>query len=209
MGLTVRPKGITETHLKLANIGQDYWDCDFLNYKGPKEAKTKVLKYLLSLDEMKEKGVGLLLVGPHGPGKTTLAMVALKYLARANWNVYATSLGEVIEQIQKSWSDRSSDSTDLFIERARSADFLLIDDVGKEHRGQSGFTERTFDNLVRYRVQHRLPTFLTTNHTKSELLDVYGESAISLLEGKLIPITVNGGDFRRTEQKRDIRETLK
>lgn len=202
----IKPKNLTEAHLRRANIGQDYWECDFNNFQGPQKAKMKTVKYLTELAEMKDQGIGILYVGPNGPGKTTLAMIAMKYLVRANWNVFCTSLGEIVENIQKSWGNTGEAETSGFIERSRTADFLLIDDVGKEHRGQSGFSQNTFDNLIRYRVQHRLPTFLTTNLTRSELRAIYGESAISLLEGKLHAIIVEGDDHRRTVLKRDVRE---
>lgn len=205
MGLTIRPVGLTKTHLRLANIPEDYWDCDFCNYQGPELPRNKSIQYLSQLGVMTDKGIGLFYVGSYGPGKTTLAMIVMKYLVRARWDVYCTSLGEIVETIQRSW--KNDEEFDL-IGKARRTTFLFIDDVGKEHKGQSGFVERVFDNLIRHRVQHRLPTFLTSNFTKSELEAGYGESAISLLEGKLIPLTVNGDDHRRTVQKKETRSAL-
>lgn len=199
------PKGLTKTQVLEANIGEDYWECDFSNYEGPEKARQATIKYLSDLEESKRLGIGILYAGPPGPGKTTLAMITMKYLSRAGWNVFCTSLGEIVENIQKSWNDKDEVYA-AFLGRARGADFLLIDDVGKEHRGGSGFAQNTFDNLIRYRVQHRLPTFLTTNLTKSEIEVIYGDSAISLLEGKLLPVTVTGDDYRRTQQKNGIKE---
>lgn len=197
MGIVIRPKDLPKTSLIEANIGEDYWECDFKNFEGPEKALEASKLYLKKLEEMKEKGIGLLYVGPNGPGKTTLAMTVLKYLARARWDVYAISLGELVIDIQKGWKDEN----DELSQRCREADFLLIDDVGKEHRGASQFVQTVFDNLIRHRVQHRLPTFLTTNFTKSELEGTYGESVMSLLEGKLLAVVVNGEDYRRKELK--------
>lgn len=202
----IKPKGLTLAHTTQSNIPEDYWDCDFSNYQGPTDAKTKVTNYLRELDVYKLEGVGFTLAGPHGPGKTTLAMITLKYLARANWNVYATSLGEIVETIQRNWKEHEPD-TEL-IDRTKTADFILIDDVGKEHRGGSGFVSTVFDNLIRYRVQHRLPTFLTTNYTKSELKGSYGESIISLLSGKNFTIEVAGDDHRTTVQRQNLKNRL-
>lgn len=211
MGILIKPNHTTETSLRNANIGQDYWEVDFSNYKGPKDPMKLSKQYLMKLEEMKEKGIGILYVGPNGPGKTTLAMIVLKYLVRARWNVFATSLGELVEVIQQSWkgTDLQKQNAIALQSRCRTTDFLLIDDVGKEHRGQSGFVQTVFDNLIRYRVQHRLPTFLTTNLTKTELEGTYGESVMSLLEGKLLPVVVNGKDHRREELKREIKEAIK
>lgn len=208
MGLVIRPKGLVKAQLLDANIGEDYWEPDFSNYQGPSLAKEKTKDYLKKLEVMNEKGIGLLYVGPNGPGKTTLAMITLKYLSRARWKVYATSLGELVEAIQSNWGSNKKDDSMVY-GRCRSADFVLIDDVGKEHRGQSGFVQTVFDNLIRHRVQHRKPTFLTTNYTKSELQGTYGESVMSLLEGKLFPITVDGQDHRVETLKKGIRKEFK
>lgn len=196
---TIKPEGLTTPHLHQVGIPVDYWTCDFNNYKGSKEPAISVINYLEQLDYYKEKGIGLLLVGPNGSGKTTLAMIAIKYLIRARWTVYTTSLGQLVEDIQRSWKEPENEAE--AVQKARESDFLLIDDIGKEHRGQSGFVQTVFDNLIRYRVQHRLPTFLTSNLTKTQLNNIYGESVMSLLEGKLKVITVNGRDYRRTIQK--------
>lgn len=204
MGL--RPIGITRAHLKKANIPQDYWDCGFLNYRGPLEPKETTKKYLKNLREMKEAGIGILYVGPNGPGKTTLGMICMKYLARAEWDVYCISLGEIVEDIQKSWQSKEDS---IVIGKCREADFLFIDDVGKEHRGQSGFVQTVFDNLIRYRVQHRYPTFLSSNFTKKELEITYGDSVMSLLEGKLLPVVVDGSDYRKEVLKSESKEAFK
>lgn len=200
--MELTPAGITKAHLTAANIGEDYWDLDFPTYIGSSSAKDEAKKYLKSLKDMKEKGTGILFGGPPGPGKTTAAVIILKYLARAGWTCWMTSLSEIVEEIQKTWNN--SDQTSEYLEHCRNADFLLIDDLGKEHMGPSGFSGTIFDNLIRHRTQHRLPTFITTNLTRNEIRDRYGDALLSLVEGKCKVVTVNGADVRRHVLKKEV-----
>lgn len=207
MGIEVRPKGLVQAQLKQACVGEEYWEADFSNYEGPKDARDITIKYLDTLGIMKDKGIGILYGGPNGPGKTTLMMITAKYLIRARWDVYCTSLGEIVEAIKASWDSKEEQESDL-LERCRSCDFLFIDDLGKEHRGASGFVQTIFDNIIRQRVNHRRPTFITTNLTKADIERTYGSSVTSLLEGKQRIVLVNGRDYRRTELKEVTKQSL-
>lgn len=202
--MELAPRGITRAHMIASNIGQDYWACDFQNYMGPMSAKVAAKRYLKSLASMKEQGVGILFGGPPGPGKTTIAVIILKYLARAEWTVWMTSLGDIVENIQKSWDKDTEDEHSEFLEKCRSVNFLLIDDLGKEHSGPTGFSGTIFDNLVRHRVQHRLPTFFTTNLNRQGIKNRYGDALVSLVEGKCAVIIVDAGDVRRTHLKPEL-----
>jgi DNA replication protein DnaC len=202
----LRPKGITKAHLRASNIPEDYWECDFSNYLGPPNAKSAAKTYLKQLASMKESGTGILFGGPPGPGKTTIAAIVMKYLARAGWSVWMTSLGEIVENIQRGWDKDADEVHSQFIEKCRTVDFLLIDDLGKEHSGATGFSGTIFDNLVRYRVQHRLPTFLTTNLNRTGIRQRYGDALISLVEGKCAVIAVNAADVREVYLKPEVEE---
>lgn len=200
--MELTPAGITKAHLVAANIGEDYWDLDFPTYIGSSSAKDEARKYLKSLKDMKEKGTGILFGGPPGPGKTTAAVIILKYLARAGWTCWMTSLSEIVEEIQKTWNNPGQSSE--YLEHCRTADFLLIDDLGKEHMGPSGFSSTIFDNLIRHRTQHRLPTFITTNLSRSAIRERYGDALLSLIEGKCKVVVCNGADVRKHVLKKEV-----
>lgn len=199
----IRPKGITTAHLTVSNIGEDYWEADFNNYGGPQDAAKLVWDYLGNLRHHNSRGTGFLLAGKVGVGKTTLMAIALKYLVKSNWSCYMTSLSELVEEIKRSWDDKSLTSN---IDYYKHVHFLGLDDLGKEHQGPTGFSAVTFDNLLRYRVQHRHPTFFTTNLDRREIKSRYGDATLSLIEGKTKVIPMNGDDYRREIQKRALRQ---
>lgn len=199
VGTSVRPRCLTTAALKRANIGEDYWRVDFSTYKGPVDALKASAQYLNELEQNKAKGVGILYAGKPGTGKTTLMAIVLKYLARANWTVHMTSLSELVELIKRSWDDKVLVNR---IDHCKHVDFLGLDDLGKEHAGPTGFSAVTFDNLLRFRTQHRLPTLFTTNLDRKEILGRYGESTLSLIEGKTRVVPVQGKDYRQDEARR-------
>ena len=187
------PPGLTKRHLVNANIPMDYWEADFSTYEGPVEGVAETYRYLTRLKFYKEKGVGLLYAGNTGTGKTSLMSIALKYIVQANWKVFMTSLSELVEAIKRSWDTKDTTLVDV----CKKVDYLGLDDLGKEHQGPTGFSAVTFDNLLRHRVQHCLPTFFTTNLNKNQIKDRYGAPALSLIEGKSKVIQVVGSDYRR------------
>lgn len=207
MEVGIKPLGIARAQLINARIPTDYWECDFVNYFGPEEPKNITKLYLKTLDKMQDKGIGLLYVGPTGVGKTTLATIALKYLVRAGWSCYMTTLSELIEDIKRSWQADNPIEID-HITFCKEVDFLLIDDVGKEHQGPTGFGQTTFDNLIRYRTQNRKPTILTSNLNRKEIKNKYSDALLSLVEGKCRVITVNGKDTRKEVLKPELQKTL-
>jgi DNA replication protein DnaC len=205
MGVALQPRGITKGHLLRSNIGEDYWHVDFHNYRGSTESAKEVWNYLARLEANKTKGIGVMLAGPTGTGKTTLMAILLKYVIRANWTAHMTSLSELVEAIKRSWD--THDSSNNPIEYLKHVDYLGLDDLGKEHQGPSGFSAVTFDNLLRYRMQHRLPTLFTTNLTKYEIASRYGDAAMSLIQGKTKVIAVRGSDFRVEVQSHALRKS--
>lgn len=202
MGVVLAPRGITKAHLTRAGIGEDYWAADFYNYKGPAKASKAAYDYLDRLVFHKQHGVGLLLAGDYGVGKTTLMAIVLKYLARSNWSVMMSSLSELVETVKRSWDDKALVDD---IDHYKHVDFLGLDDLGKEHAGPTGFSAVTFDNILRYRVQHCLPTLFTTNLTRNLIEQRYGEAVLSLIEGKTKVVLVVGDDYRSEVQKHALR----
>ena len=77
-----------------------------------------------------------------------------------------------------------------------SADFLVIDDVGKENTNRTSVIDSMFDHLIRRRVAGDRATIITTNATPEKMRAGYGGSVMSLLAEGCESIEVTGADFR-------------
>lgn len=174
-----------------------------LNYQEAHEVIQTVAKYVKNITNAKKKGISILLAGSNGTGKTLLAVSILKAVLRKGMTGQMTSLGGIIQTYTDGWGDPRK--RQIFDERIKNTDFLLIDDVGKEYQAKnSDLTEIMFDNLIRYRVFRRKPFILTTNTAPADLRNRYGNSLMSLLEGKTVKLRVVGEDYRKAIQSKSI-----
>lgn len=166
----------------------------------------------------KKCGLGLLLQGSPGHGKTTMASALTQELILTAEHSVWGNPGSFIRRpavfldypkllrLQKmSWSEED-DSIELLIkglygEAGRENDvcLLILDDLGKEYRTATGWAENTFDALLRARFNAGLPTIITTNYSLDKWDDMYGESMGSFGHEAFVPIDVvsREGDRRR------------
>lgn len=178
-----------------------------LNYEEGRKLLEKIARYVRNIENARKKGISLLLAGSNGTGKTLLAVSVLKKAIARGFTGQMTSLGGIIQLYTEGWSD--PEKRELFDRRIRNVDFLLIDDVGKEYQAKnSDLTEIMFDNLIRYRVFRRKPFILTTNTSPVDLRNRYGNSLMSLLEGKTLKLQVVGEDYRKLIQSKQIWQIL-
>ncbi len=163
-------------------------------------------------------GLGLLLIGEPGHGKTTLASVLGQTLIRLapkeTWGpadqiisrpVFFTDYPKLLRLQKRQWdeSDETEKSLiDCIYGEAKPGDnvrLLILDDLGKEYRTASGWSENTFDALLRARYNAGLPTIVTTNTPMSEWADTYGDSMASFAHEAFVPLAIisTRGDRRR------------
>lgn len=162
-------------------------------------------------------GLGIMLSGEPGHGKTTLASVALQELIRTiPLEVFtpATSmpirLGRFMDypkllrtQKEAFHDEELQDEVKAFYgdspRKEENVQVFVLDDLGKEYRTSTGWAENQFDALLRSRFNSGLPTIVTTNVPLKDWGNVYGESMGSFAHEAFIPLVIESdkGDRRR------------
>lgn len=161
-------------------------------------------------------GKGLLLTGQPGAGKSRLAATILQEIARratkTTWNslmmpttpLWYCLYPEILLKFTDSY-DGDPDARHLVdrlfgtCEDEDAIRVLVLDDLGKEHRSGSGWSQNIFDHLLRIRFDKGFPTIVTSNVMRHLWASQYGVSMDSFADEALTPLAVisEGGDRRR------------
>lgn len=191
-------------HYLNAGIGVTYQRLDFADYEGERDILQSLSKYMENYDRYASRGIGLLLTGSFGTGKTMIANLVLKEFVKQGYRCFATTFAQTVDMLTAAW--KSPEDRRYFQRRFVDSEILLLDDVGRELRSKSNLTESTFDNILRTRVQEGRPTFITTNMSPEELGEGYGAAILSLLREHSIVCEMNGDDFRAQSNARTLKE---
>lgn len=209
-----------------ANIGLTYQRLSWGDMTATEpEAVAKVEAYIANAEAYTAAGVGLILYGEMGTGKTALSSLLLKALLGLGYDGYFTTFGEMLDTFMSTFRD--VDEKKWFYRRIKNAGVLVLDDLGKEHRQQTmlskeaaanmgekpglqrrnmAITDSTFDEVLRHRVANSLPTIITTNFDLTQVQEGYGANIISLLRERSTTYRFTGADFRNDARDRLVTE---
>lgn len=188
-----------EQRLLYSGIGKRYRDCTFeqIEEKGvPQSLKRQyqlVKEYANNLTGNIDKGRGLLLRGPVGTMKTSMAVaVLMKHLQsgkRGRFITMASLLDTIFSLKALSVYDWAKFENDL-----RTIPILLIDDLGSEHT--EGWVKTKVDAIISERYNNCLPVLITTNLSMSEMQESYAERIIDRLSATALDLVFNCDSLR-------------
>jgi DNA replication protein DnaC len=156
---------------KYLNLPRRFWDADIKNLKRSldKETLTKVYAYLKKFPQMFKEGLGLLLVGEPGVGKTYIVSAILKYLyQKYKVRGYFVDTKELSLKLRESFEE--GEHTKL-IEALAKVPVLVLDDLGNEVL--TDWYKEILTGLISKRYNEKKVTLITTNYYPSYLTSVY------------------------------------
>ena len=198
-------KRLTVADMNRANVPPRFWNVKLSEIPEHLEYRDKVRKYLEKMDEMLENGIGLFLYSDeNSTGKTSIAVLALKQALRLRRTAYFEESGRLKAALIRAEEFEEN----IPIERRiRTVDLLVLDDVGKEYRTESGFAENTIESVLRDRSQSMRPTILTSNLKPNKIEQVYSADLAALLRETMIPLRISGYDWRAVKAE-ELRQML-
>jgi len=80
--------------------------------------------------------------------------------------------------------------------RKKATDWVLFDDLGREHESQSGWTQVRLHDILRDRYNRGLPSLVTSNLPAAEIARVYSDSLVSFLHEAAPIVEIQSTDHR-------------
>jgi DNA replication protein DnaC len=205
----MKRRELTKDDLLRMKIPDRYWYVRFNNISDEKIYDKKndeylpsphkvVGRYIEKLTEMRARGMGLILWGANGCGKTSMAVVIAKEFRRQFHPVLYLSAADLKRLVTEK---ESFDDEETYWQRAMTVDVLILDDLGKGTQDSVGFGERLIDELIRERNAKGLVTIITTNMQvggagENQLKDALKEATMHTLKEHVVPVEVRGEDKR-------------
>lgn len=141
--------------------------------------------YVLNFESMLANGIGAVVTGDHGSGKTSVANAVAKSLMFRGVPVRRIAASDLI-----AWADnwREPEMRDRWQKVILPTKVLLIDDLGKE-RGNEAWVMARIEHTVRFRTEANLPTIITTSLPELRIAEKYGTDTMDVLSERT-PIRV-------------------
>lgn len=182
-----------------AEIPLDYWFREMEKFYGDLNFKKAIINYINNIEHEYRKGEIICFTGHRGTGKTMAASCILKKALLKDYSAYYTNMVDVVSHLLSS-------SSYVFRNMIKNLDFIVIDEVDRRFfpsQGSQGLYGNNFENIIRTRVQNRLPTIMCTN--SEDISQIFcGEFEISFasLRSQFVrELRAGGKDARKGNEK--------
>ena len=165
-----------------------------------KEAFERCKEYAENFAGYKKRGVGVILKGSVGTGKTSLAVAILQEVIRKYGRGYFIPMATLFDRLL-SMSKGEREEFERFENRVRTTPLLVLDDLGAEY--ENNWVRNKVDSIITERTNRLLPTIITTNLKANELMTGYQERTYDRLKGSSLILNFTGESLRKPPKWRD------
>ena len=122
-------------YMRLSKLTEQDWYKRFENSEvlnsEEKEFKKSFERYCENFEVIKNKGLGIVMIGNPGTGKTFYSNCIMNAL-NFKYIVYRTSLSALLEEIRENYKKRNDENDEFLLERLSKVELVILDDLGNE-----------------------------------------------------------------------------
>lgn len=187
-----RTDGEWRRKLENAGIYERYRGCTFADMgkwfmpKDIREGFERVRDYAEHFDEYRKKGIGLILSGPVGVMKTSMAAALVQEVLRNGRGAFFVPMAELFDRLVNMSKQADNKEFLEFEGKLKDTTLLVFDDLGTEYPGD--WIRNKVDAIISYRYNRMKPICITTNLNKDEILGRYQERVYDRLKSTSIVI---------------------
>lgn len=163
----INQKILTEKVRRRARIGLGHWQTSFEMIPDSMPYKAPLLGYCKTFDIWEAQGVGVILLGEHGKGKTSLGSLVLKWCLAKGGRSLSYRYNDLVDRLMSFKPQFAPNGAPLGI-ALRSVNCLLIDDFEID----KGVRLQKIESVLRSRYDECLPTIITTNQSRKQLFEI-------------------------------------
>jgi len=124
--------------------------------------------YINKFTEAKQNSIGLNLFGTYGRGKTFAIQFLATQLIKKRYTAHYIPLFLLLDSMR--YADGQA-----FLKEVLEVDFLIVDDIGSEHKSKRGYCGEAAYLLQRRLSRHKITNFVFNDVPKiQEIADAYG-----------------------------------
>jgi DNA replication protein DnaC len=153
-----------------------------------------VKDYAANLQRNINNGSGIILVGPVGTMKTTMAVSVLRELIDKRDAGYFIPMVSLLDMLNQS-RDRHDGSLYKLEQRIRTTQLLVLDDLGAEY--DHTWVQAKVDAIITERYNRMKSTIITSNLGRDEIRDRYQQRIFDRLKETSIIVTFKGKSQRK------------
>lgn len=177
-----------------AGLGRDHLDMTYETFDRAVNpsivaALDRSKRYCDSFEVCRENGEGILFTGPTGIGKTAIMACMVNELTIGHGaSCYFTTITKLVESIFR-------EGRESVMERVRSSDLLLIDDIGQESvpsdQSRGKFRQEVLFDVLNTREEDRAPVVFSSNLRSKEIMNGSGiDRATAYRLARLAPAVI-------------------
>jgi DNA replication protein DnaC len=159
-----------ERLFKQSKLGERFINRTFQNFKRDEQNRTAyeaALKYATEFEKYKSQGIGLILNGSYGTGKTHLAAAITIHLINQGIPVIFGTTITLLGKLKQAYGGEIKETEGGIIDLYSTIELLVLDDLGKERVNE--WTLEKLYLIINARYENNLPLIVTTNYNIDDL----------------------------------------